>query len=350
MSPTATELDQRRHAILDFIVGDYIRTAEPVASQQIARQHTLNVSPATIRNDMAELEELGFISRPHASAGAVPADPAYRLYVDRVTPRSRVPRSVQGLVQRDIHPGEADAESWARGAAVVLSQAVRNLAITTAPRVFRARIKQLQLVQLQDRHALLVLVMQEARLRQRLVLFDAPKTQEELNELSAKTNSLVSGKTADEVRQEREIGAGSDPMADLVVSEALELMAEEEQAHPERAHLEGLAHMLGQPEFAGGARAQQALEVLEDENLLSYVMPETPVPGDVQVIIGEEHRHRQLLSFSAVLSAYGLPGTVMGVVCTFGPTRMDYARAIASVRYLSQFLSTLHAALDESRG
>ena len=350
MSSGTIELNQRRQAILDLIVGDYIRTATPVASQHIARLHHLHVSPATIRNEMAELEELGFISRPHASAGAVPADRAYRSYVGRVNQRSRPPKEVQELVQRSIHPDEGDLESWAKAAAGVLSETVRNVAITTTPRVFHARLKQLQLVQLQDRQALLVVVMQEARLRQHLVPLEEAATQEQLNELVARINTALAGKTVDEVKRDWHPGPDAGALSNLVVAEALKLMSLEEQVAPERLHLEGLGHMLGQPEFTGGARAQQAVEVLEDEQLLRHVLPEDREPGLVQVVIGEEHRHQQLHSFSIVLSLYGGPGTLMGVVCTIGPTRMDYARAIVSVGYLAQLLSSMHAALDEPRG
>jgi heat-inducible transcriptional repressor len=354
MVSTLGELNQRRQAILEYIVGDYIRTAAPVASQQLARRPEFSVSPATIRNDMAALEELGYISRPHSSAGAVPADQAYRFYVQRVTRHPRLPKSVEELVQRTIHPDEANIDGWARSAATALSHVVQNVAITTTPRVFRARMKQLQLVQLHDHQALLVLVMQEARLRQHLVLLDNAVTQQDLNELAAGINSTLAGKTIAEIERGRTSKPaphrdGNTVLAGQVVVEALRLMALEEQAEPERPHLEGLSHMLGQPEFAGGSRARQAVELLEDDHLLSSVLADGPEPGELRVTIGDEHRNQHLRSFSVVLSSYGVPGAVSGIIGTLGPTRMDYARAMSSVRYLARFLSTLLAALDESQ-
>ena len=345
MPPVVSGLNQRRQIILGLLVGEYIRTASPVASQQIARLPQLKVSPATVRNDMADLEEMAFISRPHASAGAVPADSAYRVHVNQVPPRFRPPKVVYELVEHAIHPDEADAESWARAAASVLSEAVHNVAITTTPRVFQARLKQLHLVQLQERQALLVLVMQEARLRQHMVPLEAPVTQEQLNEVAARLNADLAGKTAEGIR--REWIPVPDPRAwdNAVVAETLNVMDLEEQAEPERPYIDGLGHMLGQPEFASGSRAKEAVEALEDDQLLSHVLSEASDTGQVQIIIGEEHRHHQLHTFSVVLSQYGVPGTVMGTICAIGPTRMEYGRAIASVRYLAHVLGGLHAGL-----
>ena len=143
MTTATTQLNDRRQSLLEFIVGDYIATAVPVASQQIAKRHRLRVSPATIRNDMAELEDLGYISRPHASAGGVPADAAYRFYVERAPQKPRPSRRFEALVHEAIEPEAGDPDTWARGAAAVLSDAVLNVAIVTTPRASHARIKQL---------------------------------------------------------------------------------------------------------------------------------------------------------------------------------------------------------------
>ena len=343
-----SELNPRRRAILGFIIGSYIRTATPVASLQVAQMHNLDVSPATVRNDMAALEKLGFISRPHASAGAVPSDRAYRFYVEHITTEPRLPRSVPEQAQSAIHVEEGDIDSWARGAAVVLSQAVRNVAISTAPRVSHARVKQLQLVQLQDRQALLLVVMQEARVRQHLVVLEPGIDQLQLNDLSTHLNTLLAGKDANEIQRIWHSDMGSGPLANLVVEETLHLLRIEDQALPSRPYLEGLSRMLGQPEFAGGTRAQQAVEALEDEGLLSYYTQDVNSMGDIQVLIGTEQPARHLREFGAVLSQYGVPGTASGVIGAIGPIRMDYSRAISSVRYLSKFMSALVASLEES--
>jgi heat-inducible transcriptional repressor len=331
-----------------MIVGDYIATAAPVASQQIARRHHLRVSPATIRNDMAELEEMGYISRPHASAGGVPADMAYRFYVERTPHRARPSRQFELLVQGSIHPDSGDPDSWAQRAAAVLANAVHNVGIATSPRVGRARLKQLQLVHLQDRQALLVVVMQDAKVRQHLVQMDELFGQEELTALATRLNTVLAGKAADEVRTAWDADDLSGPAADAVVTEVLRLLTEEEQSK-QPPYTQGLRHMLNQPEFQSTLRARDAVEALEDGLALRRVIGNAEREAEVDVTIGEENAQATLRPYSVVLARYGLPGHVMGVIGTVGPTRMDYARAISNVRYLADFLSDLLSTMAEDR-
>ena len=348
MTTATAQLNDRRQSLLEFIVGDYIQTAVPVASQQIAKRHRLRVSPATIRNDMAELEELGYISRPHASAGGVPADAAYRFYVERVAPRPRPSRRFEALVRDAIEPEAGDPEGWARGAAAVLSDAVLNVAIATTSRSSHARIKQLQLVHLHDRRALLVLVMQEARLRQHIVPFEEPISQDELTGLAVRLNTTLTGLSAADVRRVWEPVLGYDGIADAVVAELARLLDEEEREGLARRYTEGLGHMLSQPEFQSAVSAREAVEVIEDDDTLREVLSEQAGAGSVRVVIGGESHSQQLRPYSVVIARYGTPGEAMGVIGILGPTRMDYVRAISSVRYIADFLSGLVGALEEA--
>ncbi|MEE8519447.1 MAG: heat-inducible transcriptional repressor HrcA [Dehalococcoidia bacterium] len=339
-------LNLRRQNILEFIVGDYIQTAAPVASQQIAKRHHLQVSPATIRNDMAELEEMGFISRPHTSAGGVPGDMAYRFYVEHAATRARPSRQFEDLVQGAIDADAGDPEEWARHAAWVLSKAVQNVAIATTPRVSNARVKQLQLVHLHEGQALLVVVTQEAKLRQHMVQFPKPVTQEALSELAAHLNVALSGKTAGAIKTAWDAGELRGDLAQPVVTGVLGLIAEEERAAPQRPYREGLRELLSQPEFQTGYSARAAVAVVEDDEALGRIISEAASDQDVDVIIGRENRHEPLRPYSVVLAHYGPPGEAMGVIAAVGPTRMDYVGAIANVRYLAEFLSGLVGALD----
>jgi heat-inducible transcriptional repressor len=355
MEPTGTQLNERRQALLELIVGDYIRTATPVASQQLALRHHLKVSSATIRNDMAELENQGYISRPHTSAGGIPADRAYRFYVERIVPCTQPPSAVPAIAQQGFRKDEADLDGWARAAANILAQAVRNVAIATSPRVFQARMKQLQLVQVQEYQALLVLVMHETKLRQHLIRLPEPTNQEELDGVAKSLNISFSGKTAEEIKSLWPHWSGQtgqeqspDSLPVQVVAEAIRLMVLEEQQESEQHYVEGLSQMLGQPEFTSGVRAREAVELLEDDSLVHNMLLEDPELGEVRVIIGEENRQRQFGPYSVVIARYGVPGDVVGTIGALGPTRMDYAGAIASVRYMADFLTTLLATLHGS--
>lgn len=337
-------LNRRRQALLEIIVSDYIETAVPVASQQLARRYELRVSPATIRNDMAEIEEMGYISRPHTSAGGVPSDPGYRFYVDRVVQRPQLPLSFGERAREAISPDDADPSTWARSAARVLSGVVNNLTIATTIKPASAKVKQIQLVHLHDRDALLVVVMQEARLRQRVVHFDAILNQETLTEVANRLNRTMTGKGITELRALWDIGRMTDPVSETAIAETVRILSDEERNETQERYTTGLRQMLDQPEFQSSHSAQDAAKIIEDE-ALSKLFSEPSNLSEVRVVIGEESHEEQLRPFSVVYATYGAPDDTVGVIGALGPTRMDYAKAISSVHYLAGFLSELFKAL-----
>jgi heat-inducible transcriptional repressor len=348
MQTVFEQLNDRRKTLLGLIVEDYIQTAAPVASQHLLKHPELRVSPATIRNDMAELEDLGLIARPHTSAGGVPQDLAYRFYVERVVAHTKAPRVFQVLVQDALHQDEGDPEVWAREAAGVLSQEVHNVVIATVPRAFQARLRHVQLVPVRDVQALLVLVMQESRVRQQRVNLSQSFTEEGLSALSSALNAALADKTAGEVRAIAEGQPGDNGAPRVIMEEIIRLMALEEEQEAERHYVEGLRHMLSQPEFTSGDRAREAVGLVEDADIIKQMTADVPDQGEVGVVIGNENRQEDLRHYSIVVGRYGVPGYATGTIAAMGPTRMDYARAISSVRYLTSFLSGLLDALRDS--
>ncbi len=346
-SSPLNQLNQRRQALLEIIVSDYIETAVPVASQQLARRYELRMSPATIRNDMAELEEMGYIARPHPSAGGVPSDPGYRFYVDRAIPHPKLPRRFQERVRAAIDPDEADPAAWAQSAARFLANAVQNFAIATTVRPNLARVKQVQLVHLHDSDALLVIVMQEALVRQRMVRFDSIVDQGTLTLAANHINHEIEGKSAAEIRALRDGGKLSDPISEAVAAETIRVLSDAERDETHERYTNGFNHMLNQPEFQSRRSAQEAAEVIDDDTL-SRVFAAPAEPTEVRVVIGAENHDERLRPFSIVYAAYGAGTGDVGVISALGPTRMDYARAISAVRYLASFLSELLQALEQS--
>ena len=346
--PTATQpapaLNARRQTLLEIIVSDYIETAVPVASQQLARRYELRLSPATIRNDMAELEEMGYIARPHASAGAAPSDPGYRFYVDRATSGAPPSRRFQEQARGAINFDEADPAAWARSAARLLAGAVGNLAIATTVKPAVARVKQAQLVHLRDREALLVVVMQEARLRQRIIHLEEDATQDALTEAASRLNRIAAGKSAAELQALADSGQPL-PLVVAALAETVRILLDEDGGETQERYLNGLSLMLNQPEFQSSRSAQDAAEFLDDDSL-TRVFSETAEPAEVRVVIGRESRDERLRPYSVVYATYGAPDGATGVVGAMGPTRMDYARAMSSVRYLAAFLSEFVQALE----
>ena len=346
-NPATPALNTRRQALLEIIVSDYIETAAPVSSQQLARRYELRVSPATIRNDMAELEEMGYISRPHTSAGGVPSDPGYRFFVERAGQRNRLPRRFQEHVRDAIDFDEADPAAWARSAARVLASAVHNLAIATTVKRAVARVKQVQIVHLHDREALLVVVMQDAQLRQRIIHLDSDTTQDELTQVANRLNRLIEGMSAAELRTLWDSGFSGGNIIIAALMETIRILSDEERKETRERYLNGLSHMLSQPEFQSGRSAQDAAGVLDDDSI-TRLLDDSPRPAEVRVVIGQESHDEQLRPYSVVYATYGAPDGATGVIGAMGPTRMDYTRAMSSVRYLAAFLSELVQALEPS--
>jgi heat-inducible transcriptional repressor len=242
----------------------------------------------------------------------------------------------------------ADPDTWARHAASILSDDVRNVGIATTPRVKRVKLKQLQLVHLQDNEALMVAVLQDATIRQRLVHLETARTQDDLTAIANRLNTILGGKSSDEIRTAWD--ADRLPNADdTIITEVLTLLTDEEHDDHLHQYTQGLHHILNQPEFESTLSARDAVEVLESGIELKRIIIERSGDSDLEVIIGEENPEQTLRPYSVVLARYGNPGEASGVIGTIGPTRMDYTRAISSVRYLATFLGGLLAALDDDR-
>ena len=331
-------LTARREAVLKIIVSEYIDTAVPVASETIFRNYKLGVSPATIRNDMAYLEEAGYIGRPHTSAGSVPLDKGYRHYVESLTRKTELNVQEQDRIRKLFREVEKEFEKWLKLAAVIAASLVKNAALVTLPKPRQCRFKHLELVALQDFMSLMVLVLGEAILKRQLLSFEEPVTQERLAIISNKLNAVFSGLTSSEISAKKlEL-----PSEEAQVTEAvIDMMSAEDELEYEQPYLEGLRLMLGQPEFAEKDRMLSIMELMETKDWLSSAFGRRSDDFGVQVVIGEENRNEVLRDLSLVFSRYGIPHQIGGTIGIIGPTRMNYRRAISTVAYISAILSDL---------
>ncbi|GBD12003.1 Heat-inducible transcription repressor HrcA [bacterium HR24] len=333
-------LTERRAAVLRSIVDEYIDSAQPVASRTVALKYLAHVSPATIRNEMMRLEEEGYISQPHTSAGRVPSDKGYRYYVERLMREEAPSREMGLMVRHQFHQVEERLEDWARLAAVVLSAHVQAVAVVTAPRTRPARLRWLELVKLQELLALLVVVLQHAQVRQQLLALPEAREQDELSALARSLSERFAGLGAQEVRSRLE---GLPEVERSVMEAVASILEAEDRASHEAAAVEGLRDVLHQPEFEERERVLGLLEFLEGSRLGRLLPFPTPQRGQVQVIIGSEHPEASLRHYSVVAAAYGLPGAV-GAVALVGPTRLRYGRAVGMVRFVASLLDELIAA------
>lgn len=329
------ELTSRRERILRTIVSEYVSTGAPVASKVISLTD-VRVSPATIRNDVTALEEEGYVSRPHASAGAVPTDRAYRFYVESIGGDVQLPLADQLLIAGVCHDAGEELDTRLRLIATLLAHFVHNAALVTQPKATRATLRHLHIVSLQDTLALLILVLSEpAVVRQRTIALSGPSTQDELTELSNRLGARLAGMTVEEVGTEANT-AGDDRELLLQI---VDMMRAEDRPELGHAYLEGLHLVLSQPEFAKSPRTLTLLRLIEREDWLETALGPDVVEAGVRVIIGQENRDEALQDLSLIIGKYGLTGRSRGVIGVVGPKRMDYTRAISSVNYLASLLS-----------
>ena len=331
-------LKSRTSAILNMLVENYIDSATPIASEDIVRRSPWKVSSATIRNEMAELEEGGYIVRPHISAGGVPSDKGYRFFVESLDESPEPSEALQHEIEVRFGGAPRDQEAWVELAAAVLSRMAGNMAIVTLPRAPFSRLKQVQLVYLQDFLALLIVVLQQARVRQQLLPLEEPMTPEDLSEVSNRLNEGLAGLTYREIADKQmELTPLEEMAVDQVASTLRVADAESALEHS----VDGLRFLLAQPEFEEARRVRDVVEIVEDRVLLRSVLSEIPQRGSVDVIIGAENREEPLRTFSVVVGRYGIPGEASGAIGVVGPTRMEYGNAIGGVKYLSSYLSGL---------
>ncbi|MFC2052041.1 heat-inducible transcriptional repressor HrcA [Chloroflexota bacterium] len=335
-------LSPRTETILKSIVGQYIVKARPVPSQSVVNEYELRVSPATIRNEMAYLEQEGYITRSHHSAGSIPSDKGYRCYVESLGD-IRLPLVDQRLVSHLFHQVEMELDEWLHLAAALIAQMVQNAVVVTMPKPAACQFRHLELVSLQDSMALLVLVLSGARLRQQLIVFDQVVSQQELTAIANKLSAAYSGLIISQILAEDiELLPTEQQLTDCL----LKVMEDEDNQEYEEPCLDGLHLTLNQPEFVLNHRmALTLMELVEQRNLLRSIIPPKLTGNRVQVIIGKENKVEAIHDYSVVMSRYGLANKAVGTIGVIGPTRMPYARAIAAVEYLSSVLNVLVAKL-----
>lgn len=331
-------LNHHTDAILRTLVEQYIRTAVPVASESIARQSPIKVSPATVRNKMAELEETGYIVRPHISSGGMPSSKGYRFYVESLDNGLEPSIRLQELVRNRFGEAAQNIEVWMEVAASILSELSENMAVVTYPKAPSPRIKQIQLVLIQELMALLVVVFPEARLRKYFVTLDDLYSQNELTLVANKLNEMYGGMGYTEIL---ETPADLTPFEESVRQNTLTILKEDDSESIADHAVDGIRLLLSQPEFLHEGKAQQIIEIVEEKALVKDILTNQPEADGVVVRIGGENFDDNLNPFSVVVCRYGMPNEASGVVAVMGPQRMRYGNVISGVKFLSNLMGDL---------
>ncbi len=327
----------RSGSILNYIVRQYIAAAVPIPSQVIADKADLGVSPATIRNEMAQLEKEGYLIRPHTSAGCIPSDKGYRYYVESME-QVTLPREEQYLISHTFHQVEKEVEAWVSLTASLLARLTRNVAVVSLPKSTDCKLKHMEIMAVQDARALVVVVLDGAKVKQKLITFDAPVTQPDLSAVSVKLNAAYAGLTGNQILKHK---TELSPLEKKATESLVEIMRTEDSKEYQDPYLEGWHFMLNQPEFAHSDKMRSLMELVGQRGLLKVIIPAGINKPGVHVIIGKENVNEAVQNCSVVVCRYGLPEEVSGTLAVVGPTRMPYSHTIPTVYYLSSVLSQL---------
>ena len=346
------DLTERQKLILSLVIHEYSRTAIPVGSQALVTRYNLDISSATVRNELAALTEFGLLRQPHTSAGRVPTEEGYRYFVSRLTRAIDLPDATRRTISHQFYQMRNDVEQWVRLAASVLAYQSRAASLVTPPHPEHARLKHLELIATRGRQVLVVLVMVGGEVRQRLLSLPELVGQEQLSQSSERLTRLFQGADGAEMRARLSQLQGLD--AD-VMAWVIEDMTHADTTLAGEMYIDGLANVLSEPEFTGSEEARRSLRILEERTLLRDLVARTSASntqGGVQVLIGGEGTWDELRQWSLVLGSYGLPGLATGTLGVLGPLRLSYGRAISTVRFLSGLLSELmeQSMLDENSG
>jgi heat-inducible transcriptional repressor len=331
----------RQRDILRMVIYEYVQTGRAVPSKTLVEKYRVPFSSATIRNEMAVLEEFGLLQVLHTSGGRIPTDAGYRYYVHHLMGNVELPAGDQIMIRHQFQQAADRLDAWVELAATVLASASGNVSLVTAPRTIVPRLRHFELIQLQPSVALIVLVTFESAVRQSMIHLPVETTQDVLSRLADGLAPELRGLTADEIEHR---ATGSDPIAREVLSQVSAMLHQFESAEQIEIRHSGLEHMVGQPDVAD-LDLQVMMSLVSSGGLMSALLPQISSAGDVQVFIGSDDLPSGLNRFGVVLSQYGVADVMTGVLGVMGPTRMSYWRTISTVRYMARLMSDLMAGL-----
>jgi len=331
-------METRKQAILRAVVKEFTTSAVPVGSQALQSRYFVNLSSATIRNELAELAEAGYLAQPHTSAGRIPTDSGYRYFVDFLMDLEAVPEGISTYITEELRKAPADVQGLVERVAMTAAAVTQNAAVASAPQGSQARIKHVDVVSLEPSEVLLILLLDGNLLRQQVLHVSQEATQLDLTELAARLNRTLAGRLSEEVRRHYD---GTDlGLEKEVLGSIVDALDQYEKGAENLVVHDGVRNLVRQPEFAESARLQQVLEVLEETRYLTVLLRELIGESDLQIVIGSENASSHLQGCAVVLTNYGPSHRLKGVLGVIGPTRMAYSQTVARLRAVA------HAASD----
>ena len=334
-------LDDRKIKILAAVIHDYIATAEPIGSRTIARKYRIGISPATIRNEMADLEEMGYLSQPHTSAGRVPSHKGYRFYVDFLMPVKKLSDNEQALIRRIFNKRVNELERLVKEAARVISKLTSYTTLTMGPQLKISRLKHINVNRIDETKGLLLMVTNYGTVSHHIIEMPQNLDDSDLIRITNILNDNLTGKMFSEITGDIMDSIKSEMIEyDEILNVLLEILLEnlDDASESSTVVSTGGSKMLDYPEFQDVEKAKNFFSLLERHELITKALKSSSKPNAINVTIGNENPLVELQDFSIVTSHFNVDGKDLGVFGILGPTRMEYSRVVAILEQVTNYM------------
>lgn len=340
-------LSERKKKILQLIIEDYISTAEPVGSRAISKKHELGLSSATIRNEMSDLEDMGYLEQPHTSAGRVPSPLGYRLYVDSLLSPEKITEKEVALIQGWLGVKAQKLDEVFKTTAKILSRMSKNVSIVRTQEQKSCQFRYIKFLPMDDERAIMVLVTDTGLAENTILTLPEGSSLDDFDHIASIINNNLSGLALDDITAEKLRLMSKDAINNTVLSRYLleGLNQMQMQSKTDKVFYGGTTNLFNQPEFKDTDKIKELLTVLEEEGLVKDILTVGADSG-MQITIGSENKFSGIQNCSMVQATYHLNGQIVGTFAVLGPTRMKYGKVISVMDYLHKHLQAILAGID----
>lgn len=335
------ELNERKRTILKSIIDNYIESAQPVGSRTIARKHELGLGSATIRNEMADLEELGYITQPHTSAGRIPSDKGYRFYVDNLMQVQSLAQDEMIRIRKAMDERIEEINRLFRKASIIISNITGYTSVVVSPQLSRTRIKSIQLLKIDEKSILVVVVAGGGIVKNKLISHNQVVEDAHLAKLNQAANLFLADKSIGQLTMpvavdlQREINMPAEVI--LAILESVDECIRKIETTD--IYLEGITNILNYPEFSDLIKAREILDLLNEEEIITGLVRSVTKNKQFDFKIGSENQIDEMKDLSIITTVYGREGKDVGTIGVIGPTRMAYSKVVSSIKYIRELLN-----------